>query len=627
MHRLCLERPQSTEAIPIFYAILNPIRFPQMYKHDTTTPLSERNLELLNNTIQDCIQSGWRPHSPIYRLLMEINCRYRRPDIAHAWLEQQWRQMKLDANPFLQPNRHAYSTILQAYAKVGTAHAAEQCGKLMNSLLAHYRETHPRNPKLKPTEAAYVSWIVTLAKQGRPDAAEQVLVDMCQHAETDDFYPSSVVYTCVMHGWMQAGAIDRAEHVFRHMCYSYLHGKNSYCLPSTESCTTLIAAWAKSEAPDAPLRAEALVQNMLDLYQRTGKESVRPNVYTFTAVLDCWAKSHHKQAAHKAQALLDLMIQLSAEHGEDSKMQPNLISFHSVMNAWARSGYAVAPDRVEELYSMVVDWSRAGRCDPPDHLTYLVRITTWDRAGKQRKDAAQQAHNVLLEMINAGLVPSTLHFNRVLHGWGQQGNTEMSKLVWQLMQQYASNPDSHPKETGQYSVAHSARSSLPPYADKATFYFMLLAWLHSDAVDAPLRAQACFDDLVKLSPHSLPELGAYTLLLRCWGNAAKRVAASQSTPATAPILVNGENDDVAPTTTSLSQSDIITGAWSVWEMIQTKRLRPDRATYIALLQILADTGGSTNQRLAQEVIDHMKNEQVKPDNKVLRLAKELDVKI
>jgi len=642
LNRLCLERPQSTEAIPIFYAILHPIRFPQKNSHTTTTNttrLSERDLEMLNTTVRDCVQRGWRPHSPIFRLLMEINCHYQRPDCAQAWLEQQWQQMTRDANPFLQPNRHAYTTVLQAYAKKGTPQAAEQAGKLMNDLLTRYRATNPRNPALKPTEAAYVSWIITLSKQRRPEAAEQVLVDMCHHAESDDFYPSSVVYTSVMHAWMQVGAIDRAEHVFRHMCHSYLQGKNKYCLPSTESCTTLIAAWAKSEAPDAPLRAEALVQSMLDLYQRTGKESVRPNVYTFTAVLDCWAKSNHKQAAQKAQALLDQMVQLSAGQGDDGgNMQPNLISFNSVMDAWARSGHTIAPKKVEELNHIVVDWSRAGRIDPPDHFTYLIRIITWDRAGKHRKDAAQRAHDVMLEMIDAGMVPGTHHFNRVLHAWAEQGNTEMTELVWQMMQQYASNPYSGAIETGHDKVAHSSRSNPPPKPNSTTLNFMLLAWIRSDAADAPLRAQACFDDLVKSSSYVRPGLVTYTSLLRCWGKAAKR-AASESTPDTALTFVKADNDDVTPTTTTtttttttpavgcLSRTDIITGTWQVWKMIQTQQFRPDRFTYGTLLQILIDAGGRTNQALAQEVIDHMKHQRVEPDSVIWRLAKDLDATI
>lgn len=72
-----------------------------------------------------------------------------------------------------------------------------------------------------------------------------------------------------------------------------------------------VDAWAKSgEGVIAAQRAEAILQNMHDLYQSTGKENLRPTTGIFNAVINAWARSKEKAAPSRAEQILQWMDNL-----------------------------------------------------------------------------------------------------------------------------------------------------------------------------------------------------------------------------------------------------------------------------------------------------------------------------
>lgn len=72
-----------------------------------------------------------------------------------------------------------------------------------------------------------------------------------------------------------------------------------------------VDAWAKSgEGVIAAQRAEAILQSMYDLYQKTGKDSLRPTTGIFNAVINAWARSKEKAAPARAEQILQWMDNL-----------------------------------------------------------------------------------------------------------------------------------------------------------------------------------------------------------------------------------------------------------------------------------------------------------------------------
>jgi hypothetical protein len=110
--------------------------------------------------------------------------------------------------------------------------------------------------------------------------------------------------------WAKSGdgivAATRAEAILQHM--NMIHQKSGQVSlrPSTGIFNAVINSWARSRDAIAPVRAEQILEWMEKLY-RSGNLDVQPDKYTYNTVIHAWAKLGGKQAAEKAQWLLDCM--------------------------------------------------------------------------------------------------------------------------------------------------------------------------------------------------------------------------------------------------------------------------------------------------------------------------------
>jgi len=66
---------------------------------------------------------------------------------------------------------------------------------------------------------------------------------------------------------------------------------------------------------------------MYDQY-RQGNRNAKPNTQLVTSVIDCWQKSGDRDAGEKAEALLDWLIDLY-EKEQDESLRPNEFTFTS----------------------------------------------------------------------------------------------------------------------------------------------------------------------------------------------------------------------------------------------------------------------------------------------------------
>jgi hypothetical protein len=80
-----------------------------------------------------------------------------------------------------------------------------------------------------------------------------------------------------------------------------------------------VDAWARSgEGGAAAQRAEALLQQMHELYQSGKHDALRPTTGMFNAVINAWARSKEKIAPVRAEQILDWMQNL-----KDLDVQPD----------------------------------------------------------------------------------------------------------------------------------------------------------------------------------------------------------------------------------------------------------------------------------------------------------------
>lgn len=95
-----------------------------------------------------------------------------------------------------------------------------------------------------------------------------------------------------------------------------------------------IKAWGFSRQPDAPLRAEEILQQMHDLKQ-SGAIDVTPDVRTYTGIVLCYGLSGGAGAPQRAEAIVHHMDQLhKAGHLSEG---PNKKTFTTLKQAWLSS--------------------------------------------------------------------------------------------------------------------------------------------------------------------------------------------------------------------------------------------------------------------------------------------------
>lgn len=87
-----------------------------------------------------------------------------------------------------------------------------------------------------------------------------------------------------------------------------------------------VDAWARSgQGAAAAQSAEALLQRMFNEYQSTGKpEVLRPTNAMFNAVINAWARSQEPTAPHRAEQILNWMQQL-----RELDVQPDKYTFNT----------------------------------------------------------------------------------------------------------------------------------------------------------------------------------------------------------------------------------------------------------------------------------------------------------
>jgi len=109
----------------------------------------------------------------------------------------------------------------------------------------------------------------------------------------------------------------------------------------------LLSIWAKSNHPDGPDRAEALLREMVDM----GRDDMKmaPSIVAFVNVISAWQKKrpHVVSSAMRAQAVLDLLIEehlrrrsIAAGNDQDSdqlRSTLNDVPFNATIQAWTVS--------------------------------------------------------------------------------------------------------------------------------------------------------------------------------------------------------------------------------------------------------------------------------------------------
>ncbi|CAJ1954433.1 unnamed protein product [Cylindrotheca closterium] len=234
--------------------------------------------------------------------------------------------------PWLEPNIATYTMILDAASRCPDP--KERIDFSESLLLRLIKEASAsRDSRVRPTVVTFSTVINAYARSGNQEAAERAekLLKLSQsmyeeHGWTDA-EPNAVVYTSVVNAWARAGNPNRAQQILKEMYEdSMLNGK-AQMRPNLWTFNTVLSAWSKSSEKNAVESMEKLLGTMKDLFEQ-GILETRPDTVSYNCLLHALARRRRSipDAPVMAESLVSEMLQLSKEF-EDRSIAPNEISY------------------------------------------------------------------------------------------------------------------------------------------------------------------------------------------------------------------------------------------------------------------------------------------------------------
>eukprot|EP00586_Coscinodiscus_wailesii_P020303 CAMPEP_0172502528 /NCGR_PEP_ID=MMETSP1066-20121228/160963_1 /TAXON_ID=671091 /ORGANISM="Coscinodiscus wailesii, Strain CCMP2513" /LENGTH=575 /DNA_ID=CAMNT_0013277823 /DNA_START=136 /DNA_END=1860 /DNA_ORIENTATION=- len=260
-------------------------------------------------------------------------------------------ELSSGANPSAKPNTYTYTGVIEAWSNSGRGvEGAQRAEALSKKMVALSQE---KGEDVKPTARSFNAVISAWAKsRGAEDSAQraedtlEIMEELYARGDNPDVKPNVFNYNAVMSAWSNSGegasAADHIEGIFERMKDLYEKGDEGL-KPTSASYNTVISAWAKV---GNAARAEELLWEMENEFERTGDKTVEPNLKTFNSVINAWAKSRDVNAAYRAEQILTNMTSISATN---PSLTPDVTSFSTVINAWARSHNYAKADRARNI--------------------------------------------------------------------------------------------------------------------------------------------------------------------------------------------------------------------------------------------------------------------------------------
>ena len=196
----------------------------------------------------------------------------------------------------------------------------------------------PASESLMPSVTSFTTTISGFAKIGNVEMAREVIQWMLSsnHNNSNNNNnippPNRTCFNALLHAYAIKGGKDageKAEQTIRWM--GQLHDVDGFDTnPDEISYNTVIDAFAKSKSPDAPIRAERILKELLWMHEQ-GLFDV-PSEEAFTSTMNAWSSSRRDDAPARVEALIDLMEALNDE--TNFAIQNRNIAYSILIKTW-----------------------------------------------------------------------------------------------------------------------------------------------------------------------------------------------------------------------------------------------------------------------------------------------------
>ena len=267
----------------------------------------------------------------------------------------------------LRPNAVCFGAVLDAWAKSGAPESAKRADDIVQLMAKelgnhiNFDETVEHSDSDVDIDSDHGS-VIALAStfdaiskpgQGFDDAARQLVRAMGSSA-------NAITFTVLIDSFARSESKDagaKAEAVLLEMIRLYEAGNNNIC-PTTATWNAVMNAHSKSGQRDSGERAMALLNRMKDVHVSGSSSEIKPDATSFSTCIDTFGNSGDRNAGYRSEELLAEMDEL--HRVGDNSMRPSLICYSAAISAWARSRAKDAGHRAEALLERMQEMHSEG---------------------------------------------------------------------------------------------------------------------------------------------------------------------------------------------------------------------------------------------------------------------------
>lgn len=401
---------------------------------------------------------------------------------------------KKQAVPPPEPTIKTFNIVLNCWAKSEASDSAERATRVVELMEEWTRECrNDAHDDSRTYQGCYLNErsLVSLMEawtHSRPDEAPERALAMLQEAmfvadhphNTDNSNPirgssgsSSVTDARSLRDDdhddrdQYGGHIRRYRHVqlddavFNAVIYAWVRSRRGRrAAVQAEEILQLMVQWSQVRHPSPDGRNRSSIHH---------RARVQPTTRTYSLIIAAWAGCERREqrgdAARRAEAILWHMVQRHREgrggggsdssssggssdnHKNDSAMKPNVILFTTCVAAWSWAAIRCydAPERAEQLWTMLNDLYTESECTDPDlepstELGNAV-ISTWSRCSS-RADSVERACGAL-ETLKQAQKADLISYNTVLDAMSKKGMGDEAIQLLQWLEDNASSNSSN----------------------------------------------------------------------------------------------------------------------------------------------------------------------------------------
>lgn len=430
-----------------------------------------------------------------------------------------------NGDPDFYPGTTVFNSLLESYAKQRTVKSALQAQELLerlytaataNGKLNHDASYTPCLPDTKSVDACILAW----AECGASDAPERAEALLLRTSEWPGVCPNVYSFTRLMKVWSKSSRLDapeRCEDILRHLWECHSSGTTgntdgtgakglSFPIahrnvkPNHVTYTTAIHCWARMARsnPSAPLRAEAIYQDMMERYGR-GDHHLKPSLQIYSSLIAAWADCSRKESDLRAQFYFD---QVRGQYlAGDESLRPTEPIYNAILSSKKKQHDGEGAERIlKQMYNDFLNGNIVSCM--PTRKTFRNVLIAW--LTSSNNIAHQRIEAILMQMKN----------EHVTRKWDCKPLRDDFSVLLQSLAKVGSVASVERAEYILRDMCKSEHDDVRP--DSKCYVLVFDMWVKQVNLfpDAPLRLQALFDDMKE---HALkPNKWCYYALLTSW---------------------------------------------------------------------------------------------------------------